>query len=52
MVRSTKIRYSKKIPKPWLFILYIVPISLFHGSSLQNKKSPFTGDFLPTGIPI
>jgi len=46
MVHSPKIPYSKKNPKPLLFILFIIPISLLHGLSLQNKKSPFTGEFL------
>jgi len=27
-----------------LFILYIIPINLFHSLFLQNKKSPFAGD--------
>jgi hypothetical protein len=45
----------QKIPPPLLFVLYIIPIipiDLFPGLSLQNKKSPFAGDFLSTGIPI
>jgi hypothetical protein len=55
MIHSPKIPLNTllpKIPPPLLFVLYIIPIGLFPGLSLQNKKSPFAGDFLSTGIPI
>ncbi len=52
MVDFPKIPYFKKNLKTIAFVLSIIPVSLFHGLSLQNKKSPFRGDFLPTGIPI